>query len=313
MSCTSRSKSTEPTPTNFIWEFRASEPSISMLMLRAFIQPYFPLPHSVWSILATRLRIFQRSSFDPDTHRQKTNTAPHRFGVGSFGNGKTSVRASAGLFTDALSGMVHIVCRQQSSLHRHQLQPRPSGNSERSLRWFASVPASFRGEYRHRPGFFQLSERRYLLAEKLCASTDYLTHLRYSGSICTSGRMVEADYVGKLTRHGELWVSKNLAEFIPGTHPITGQPNSTTANIQQRRLIDPGQLGAIGQYQSEGTAASILSSPRFVTGSPTLRSRTRIPGHTRSTSPVAISRVWLVRTRIIWPAAVVLPILTGVT
>jgi hypothetical protein len=181
-----------------------------------------------------------------------------------FGNGRTSVRASAGLFTDALSAWSTSFAGNNLPYIAINSNPDPPGTLSDPYAGLTPFPQVSAANIATDPGFFQLQSDATSWPKNFVHPR--ITSLTFGiQQQITNNLMVEAGYVGKLTRHGELWVSKNLATFIPGTDPVTGEPYSTTANIQQRRLIDPGQLGAIGQYESEGNSSfhSFQSTIRY--------------------------------------------------
>ena len=120
-------------------------------------------------------------------------------------------------------------------------------------------------------GILPTSKRRYLMAEELRASTDYLADLRCSAAdhewsnggsgLCGSGTDVMVEL-------GCLKISQNLfparpynrpTEFNDGEHPTTTTPHSSRTIGRRSDNINRKE-----------TAASILSNPRIITGSPTL-------------------------------------------
>jgi Carboxypeptidase regulatory-like domain len=187
-----------------------------------------------------------------------------------FGNGKTSVRAGAGLFTDALSAWSTSFAGNNLPYIAINSNPDPPGTLSDPYAGLPPFPVVSAANIRTDPAFFQLQSDATSWPKNFVHPR--ITSLTFGvQQQLTNHLMLEVDYVGKITRNGELWVSRNLAVYIPGTDPETGQPYSTTANIQQRRLIDPGQLGAIGQYQSEGNSSfnSLQSTIRYQKGGAT--------------------------------------------
>jgi len=181
-----------------------------------------------------------------------------------FGNGKTAVRASVGLFTDASSAWSTSFAGNNLPYIAINSNPDPPGTLSDPYAGLPPFPQVSAANIRTDPGFFQLQSDATSWPKNFVHPR--ITSLTFGvEQQLTSHLMVEVGYVGKLTRHQELWVSRNLAVYIPGIDPTTGQPYSTTANIQQRRLIDPGQLGAIGQYESIGNASfnSLQSTIRY--------------------------------------------------
>jgi hypothetical protein len=181
-----------------------------------------------------------------------------------FGNGKTSVRASMGLFTDALSAWSTSFAGNNLPYIAINSNPDPPGTLSNPYLGLPPFPQVSAANIRTDPGFFQLQSDASDWPKNFVHPR--ITSLTFGvQQQLASHLMLEVGYVGKITRHGELWVSRNLAVYIPGIDPVTGQPYSTTANIQQRRLIDPGQLGAIGEYESEGNASfnSLQSTFRY--------------------------------------------------
>jgi hypothetical protein len=182
-----------------------------------------------------------------------------------FGNGKTAVRASAGLFTDALSAWsTSFAGNNLPYIAINSNNDPPQGTLSNPYVGLPAFPQVSAAKIATDPAFFQLQSDATGWSKNFVHPRITSLTLGIQQQI-TKNLMIEVGYVGKITRHQELWISKNLAAFIPGIDPSTGLPYSTAANIQQRRLIDPGQLGAIGEYESNGNASfnSLQSTVRY--------------------------------------------------
>jgi hypothetical protein len=185
-----------------------------------------------------------------------------------FGNGRTSVRASFGVFSDV--GLVRSVSYANCNLPFIDIDvtPDPPGalsNPYVGLTPFPNLsnPAT---NIRTDPAYFQTPsdasgwpkgyKRPRIMGITFSVERQLAPHL-----------MLEVGYVGKLSHHLEDLVDINPAVYIPGTNPTTGQPYSTAANVNQRRIMtkDLGQLNAIGEFESGGNATfnSLQSTLRY--------------------------------------------------
>jgi hypothetical protein len=82
---------------------------------------------------------------------------------------------------------------------------------------------------------------------------------------------LDLSYVGKLSRHLQDTVNINQARYIPGVD-ANGQPLSTLANTDSRRITVPNTFQKINMIQSGGNASyhSLQTSTRYRSGNLTL-------------------------------------------
>ncbi len=183
-----------------------------------------------------------------------------------FGTGLTSVRASIGLFTDAGAAWTTSFAGNNLPFIAINQNPNPPGVLSDPYRGLVPYPTTSFKSIQSDPAFFQLPSDASEFPKNFVKPR--ITTLTFSISRQLVPNLVlEVGYVGKLGRHMELWHSVNPAVYIPGTDPATGQPYSTLANVNSRRIraLDFGHIAAIGRYESEGNSSfnSLQSTLRY--------------------------------------------------
>lgn len=164
-----------------------------------------------------------------------------------FGDGKTSVRASAGFFSNAQYVDMQAQTSQDLPFVVVQVPVLPPGdltNPYQGLPVFTKpTPQNLKTD----PSFFQ----PFLPAFAYGWDPNYVMPrvINFTANIqrqIVPNLMVEAGYVGKLSRHLQVGHDINSANYIPGA--------STYANQEQRRKLAPGVFQSIWQQQAIGTA-----------------------------------------------------------
>jgi hypothetical protein len=165
-----------------------------------------------------------------------------------FGDGKTAIRAGAGLFYGSVAGNEW---NQPSAA-----QPFAVRQTFSSITSFTNVygnPASFPNGDPF-PYTFNAASPRFLPAASIeTIAENYQWPLDYQFNAAVQRQLpmnVSATiaYVGTLTRHVPFFTDKNYAPYAPGA-------STSQASINGRRPYDPGVLGQVTYMESEETAS----------------------------------------------------------
>src|SRR5262249_36234252 len=165
----------------------------------------------------------------------RNNFAP-RFGIAwdPFGDGKTSVRAGAGIFYGSISGN-----EWNSTNDRQPFAVRQQFNNVKSLTEpYANLP----GGVSPFPYSYDPKNPKFILPAAVGGvSLDYVWHYSYQLNFSVQRQIVRdltvtAAYVSTLAHHLPFTVDANYPVFGPG---------ATAANVDQRRPYQTGQLSNI--------------------------------------------------------------------
>ncbi|MGJ5814223.1 TonB-dependent receptor domain-containing protein [Paludibaculum fermentans] len=164
-----------------------------------------------------------------------------------FGNGKTSVRSSIGFFSNAL--YVDIAAQEGQNLPFVVIQtsPQPAGPLSNPYSGLTPFPKLTTQNITSNPDFFQ----PYLPSAAYGWDPNYrmprIMNMTFNvQQQVTRALMVEAGYVGKLSRNLNQTRNINSAIYIPG--------QSTFANVDSRRRLEPGVFQAIVWQESASNA-----------------------------------------------------------
>ena len=176
------------------------------------------------------------------------------FAYDVFGDGRTSLRGSYGLYSNAHFGDMGAQSFQNQPFLLGQTLFRPAG----------SLSDPWQGIENPFPRSLDLTSDPtkklfFLPGEVFGWDADFRMPQVQSLTFglqrqVTSGMSIEAGYVGKLSHFLQDTININQARFIPGVDS-NGQPLSTLANIDARRITIPNTYQKINMIQSTGNAA----------------------------------------------------------
>ena len=171
-----------------------------------------------------------------------------------FGDGKTSLRSSYGLYSNAHFGDMGAQSFQNQPFLLGQTIFRPVGG-------FSDPWAGLVNPFPHYLDLTSNPNKQlfFLPGEVFSWDPDFImpqVHVLTFGvqKELFSNLSLDAGYVGKLSRHLQDTVNLNQAVFIPGTD-ANGNPNSTLGNIDARRRLVPNIYQKINNIESGGNAA----------------------------------------------------------
>jgi outer membrane receptor protein involved in Fe transport len=185
----------------------------------------------------------------PDTiiSLDKTQFQP-RFGLAwdVFGDGRTSVRGSIGLFSNAQYVDMQAQNSQDLPWVVVQVPVLPPGDLSDPHRGLTAFPLASPENLRTDPNFFD----PYLPASGYAWDPNFRQPRITAMSLevqrqLGSSLMVQAGYVGRISRNLHVGRNINTAVYIPG--------QSTAANQEQRRRFGPGVFQSIWRQESVGT------------------------------------------------------------
>ena len=165
-----------------------------------------------------------------------------------FGDGKTAVRAGAGLFFGSVSGN-----EWNQPANAQPFAIRQTFNSITSLTNPYGNPASFPNGNPF-PYTYNPASPRFLPAASIeTISTDYKWPLVYQLNMAVQRQLprnvsATVAYVGTLSHHLPFMLDKNYAAYAPGA-------STSQTSINARRPYDPGVLGQITYDESNETAS----------------------------------------------------------
>jgi len=163
-----------------------------------------------------------------------------------FGNGKTSVRASGGLFSNAQYVDMQAQTSQDLPFVVVQVPVLPPGDLSDPYRGLTTFAKPTPQNLKTDPSFFT----PFLPANSYAWDPNYVMPriITLAANIqhqIVSNLVVEVGYVGKLSRHMQVGRDINSAVYAPGATP---------ANQEQRRRLAPGVFQAIYLQESIGSA-----------------------------------------------------------
>ena len=180
----------------------------------------------------------------PGTYRTDLNNVGPRIGLAwdPFGNGKTSIRASGGLFF---------------GMSDPDLTTQPGSNPPWATRSILfTPPGGLTNPYLgfQNPFPYHIDPQHPLLAlpqTLISTAPDFRDPTIYSWMFSVQRQilanwMIEAAYVGKASEGLNMGLDANPAIYIPG--------RSTAANVNDRRIYEPGIIGPVTEAASAGHA-----------------------------------------------------------
>jgi len=164
-----------------------------------------------------------------------------------FGTGKTSVRSSFALFSNAMHVDIPAQTSQNLPFVVIQTTPQPTGTLSNPYAGLPAFPALTTENLQSNPDFFD----PYLPVSAYGWDPNYRMPRIMSMTFnvqqqLTSEMMADIGYVGKLSRRLHQTRNINTAVYIPG--------QSTLANINDRRRLAPNTFANIDWQESAGTA-----------------------------------------------------------
>ena len=187
----------------------------------------------------------------PGGYSTDTNNFEPRIGFAfdPRGDGKTSIRMSYGVFHDLINGIGLIGGAGQPFVFGESFFD-PSGGTSNTYQGFPN-PWPYRAYQSPNPVFtLPVHGESYAPNLRNPLIQSWTADVQHQ---VTEALLVEASYVGKNSVGLYENLEINPAVYIPGTDPSTGQPYSTAANVNSRRIY-PGTYAGIQQFSSSGRA-----------------------------------------------------------
>ena len=223
---------------------------------RPWEDQFLTIPQSAYLVPGVRSQVFNQAPTgvlfygDPNVQRQLARQRNARFSprlglaIDPFGDGKSSIRIGYGLFYDTV-----LPTEQQQ-----QSASLPSFATTVSFAFPPSLQDPYAGRVPPFPGSFPkpantpFPGQTNWSAIALDFNTPYVQqwNLTLDRQIFGTSTVIRATYQGSKGTRLPLFYTANPAPYIPG--------QSTRANVEQRRLYEPGRLGSVKTIASFGNS-----------------------------------------------------------